>query len=82
MTSVIKYDGFFLIIIFVFHPIQMSMNAPLETITVLLTLFAMTPWAHLIAHVGQDSQAMVEHAKVRWISLFLFLDVIKLMSVT
>ena len=76
MTSVIKYDGFFLIIIFVGN------HAPLETITVPLTRFAMTPWAHLIAHVGQDSQAMVEHAKVRWISLFLFLDVIKLMSVT
>ena len=60
----------------------MSMNAPLETITVPLTRFAMTPWAHLIAHVGQDSQAMVEHAKVRWISFFSFLDFNTLIPVT
>ena len=57
------------------------MNAPLEHITALLTRFALTPWAHLIAHVGQDSQAMAEHAKVRWISFFSFLDFITLIIV-
>ena len=49
----------------------MLMNAPLEHITALLTRFALTPWARIIAHVGQDSQAMAEHAKVRWIFILL-----------
>lgn len=60
----------------------MLMNAPLEHITALLTRFALTPWAHIIAHVGQDSQAMAEHAKVRWISHFSFLDFNTLIPVT
>ncbi|PFX31968.1 hypothetical protein AWC38_SpisGene3236 [Stylophora pistillata] len=40
------------------------MNAPLDHITAPVTLIVMTSWAHSLAPVRQDSQAMAERAKM------------------